>query len=552
MRQILKTITKEEWWLVGLVIFVLAFINLGALAYGYYQSTPDLAYVGLFAQTPIDLSVYFSYIRQVKDGHILLFDYFTSENQTLGTFNVVWFLIGLIAWVFSLSPEVAFHLAKVIFLPVLMVGLYLFLSYIFNAKSKRTVSYLLMAFGSGLGYYFIPFFTYIASAFPAIDHNFYWPIDLYVTESNVFTSIWHSPHFILSWAGLIWFSLFCLLAFDRKSWRYSFWASFVGLLWMNFHPYYLPMVIIVPLIYLVYLFFQTKKINGRPVICLLIIYAGSFISAAYHLFLISQSAVIALRAEQNYTLSFYLLPIIVGLGLFLPLAGLGIYRLFQKKQWSDSKIYLLIWLSVQILIFLIPFKFMSRYLQGWQLPLAVFATEGLFFYSSYLKEKTRGLYLFLRSPAVLFLFFLFAFGLSNLFNIGRDLYYFSSRQPFFYRDVDTLAGFAWLDQAADKPKVVLACDYNALFIPAASGQKVYFAHSDETLDSDRKKVEVDWFFASNYGDGQKKDWLQKNKIDYLFYSGAEKAAGSFRPAEKKYLQIVYQNPNTAIYRVIKD
>src|SRR6185436_1298916 len=82
----------------------------------------------------IDYTVYFSYIAQVKAGHYLLANLFTSELQTVFVFNPLWLFIGLCARFFHLAPEVAFHLARLVFTPLLFFALYKFIKLFFKEE----------------------------------------------------------------------------------------------------------------------------------------------------------------------------------------------------------------------------------------------------------------------------------------------------------------------------------------------------------------------------------------------------------------------------------
>ena len=142
--------------------------------------------------------------------------------------------------------------------------------------------------------------------------------------------------------------------------------------------------------------------------------------------------------------------------------------------------------------------------------------------------------------------------MSNFFNIFRDVYYFYTQYPIFYLDRNITKTFDWFDQLPKKEHTILADEYISHFIPGFSGQKVYNAHGHETLFHRQKQLILFWFFNSNENDGPKKKWLQGQKIDFVFYSDRERRLGSFRPEEKDYLSLVYQNQGVQIYQVVKE
>ncbi len=137
-----RKITTEEWrWVAWLILIVLFLIGAPYL-FGYLMAGPNLVYTGFHALTTGDLPVYYSYINQVKEGNFLLKDLFTSEPQSYGTFNLLWFLVGLMARAFNLGAPLAFHLARLILAPVLIVILYFWLSYFLRKNpSARSVCF---------------------------------------------------------------------------------------------------------------------------------------------------------------------------------------------------------------------------------------------------------------------------------------------------------------------------------------------------------------------------------------------------------------------------
>ena len=153
MKTLFNFISRSEWRFVG--ILTLALLVLTGLPYWYAWLTApaNAVYNGLHALSPGDIPVYYSYINQVKNGQIFLKDLFTSEPQNLGTFNIWWIGVGLLARFFNLSVIAAFQLARLALIPVFMVVAYLFISYFFAAAAERKTALFFLLFSSGLGFY---------------------------------------------------------------------------------------------------------------------------------------------------------------------------------------------------------------------------------------------------------------------------------------------------------------------------------------------------------------------------------------------------------------
>jgi uncharacterized membrane protein len=74
-------------------------------------------------------------------------------------------------------------------------------------------------------------------------------------------------------------------------------------------------------------------------------------------------------------------------------------------------------------------------------------------------------------------------------------------------------------------------------------------HLFETIGFTDKRVEAERFFAGNTADVWRIQLLQKYDVDYVFYGRAERKLGDLNPAERPYLQLAYENGETAVYRV---
>lgn len=548
MKQLWQSINRKEWLFVIVIILVVLVLTNASYLYGYLNSPVDSVYLGLHAQISADVPVYYSYIKQVKDGNIFVKDLFTGEPQQLGTFNIVWFLIGLLAYFFNLSPFFAFHLSRALLTPFLLISAYLFLSYIFSDKIQRKISYIFLVFSSGLGFYSIPFLDQQAN--PVLNFD-YGPLDLWIGHSHLFNSIYQSPHFIVSWNFIILIFLFSLLFFETRKKGYILISGLLSLIYFNFHPYYLLLIFPVLLVYLFYFLVKERKIDWQLILYFLVVLGFSLISAFYHFYLIKRSFVIGSRALQNVTPVYFLNPFLIGFGFLVPLALLGIYFVNQKKNWNDKLVFSLIWLVVGFSLVFLPTQFQSRYYQGLQIPLVIFTTVALLPIYHFLQKKFSfklAGYFLKNKFLFIILFFLFFF-MSNFFNIFRDFYYFYHQYPIFYLDKNIVKAFDWFDQQPQKEQLVLADEYLSHLIPGFSGQKVYNAHGHETLFHRQKQVVLFWFFSSNENDSQKKKWLKSQDIDFVFYSDREKRLGSFNPAEKDYLTLVYQNQSVRIYQV---
>ena len=494
---------------------------------------------------------FYSYINQVKSGKVLVKDFFTAEPQPFGTFNVWWFLVGTAARLFNLSLPLAFQLSRVLMIPVFTVVAYLFLSYLFSQPTQRKLVLFFLLFSSGLG-------AYVAGPLDMLSlpntEIYHWPIDLWLTEAVTFLALYQTSHFIASIMLMLLIFLLMLLGWERQRMSYAVISGLLGLFYFNFHPYYWPVIFGVLGLYLAVRSWQATRILWRNVGYLGLVFIISLPSVLYHVWLLQQSAVISQRALQNVT---YIAPwpfVLLGYGLLWPGLALGLYVATRTRLLADRLLLPLLLLVVDLGLIYSPFPFHSRYTQGLHLVLVIFTVVGLSGIWQYCRTKLtpQRFSFWLQNPALLLLLFIGFFGLSNLFSLTRDFYYFNEKplavKQFFYLPDDVVAGMTWLEN--QPAGTVLAADeVPAKFIPGFSGQVVYAAHPHETLFFYAKQPLVHWFFSENENDRARRQFLFDRQISYVFYSDYERGLGSFDPAGKDYLELVFDAPGAQVYRV---
>lgn len=553
MMDLIKSISKNEWRFVFWLVLAMLLITGLPYLYGYLSAPPGFVYTGLHALSPGDIPIYYSYINQVSQGELLVKNLFTTEPQTLGTFNVWWVLVGGLAKFFNLSIILVFQLVRLITIPIFIFFAYLFIAYFFSNPLQRKVALVFLLFSSGIGVYF-------ASSIDLIDLqgtlSYWWPIDLWLTESNTFNALYQTSHFVASITLTLLIFLLMFLAFERSKLSYAVWAGVLSLAYFNFHPYYFPVIFGVLGLYLLLLIFQAQRLLWRQISYLALVFLISLPSVIYHIYLIFNSSVIAQRALQNVTLISPPIFIFLGYGFLWLGFGLGLLFLVKKQALNNKFVFLLFWLGVNVALIYSPFPFHSRYTQGLHIILVLFTVAGLFYCFDWLKQKLnpKVFDFWVNNPVLLGLLFLILFSPSTLYSVLRDIYFFSVQtegvKTKLYLPQGVLEAIDWLGQQPPG-QVVLAADIPSKFTPGFSGQTVYLAHAHETLFFDAKTSYALLFFADNKNEQIKINFLNDEKIDYILYSDYEKALGSFNPSTKDYLKLVFDSAQAQVYQVIR-
>ena len=523
--------------------------------FGYLSAPEGTEYNGLHALSPGDIPVYYSYINQVKEGDFFVKNLFTSEPQGSGTFNVWWFWVGLLAKVFNLSLVIVFQLSRLLMIPVFLAIAYLFISFFIIEKLKRKICLLFLLFSGGLGAYF-------AAGIDQLNIKdgirYPWPIDLWLTEAVTFNTLYQTSHFIASIVFTFLIFLFILLAFEKNKSSYVIVSGLLALVYFNFHPYYVPVIYGVAGLYLFILILQARKILWHKIGYLMILVLLSLPSIIYHFVIIKQNPVIAQRAAQNITYISPVFFVIIGYGFLWLGLILGLVFLLKNKKFNNRFVFLLTWLVVNLALIYSPFPFHSRYTQGIHFILVVFTVIGLFGFYDYLKTKLKPKIFdfWVNNVTLWIILFIFLFGTTSAYMLVRDFYYFSQKpgniKTSLYLPKDFTTATQWLS-VQQKPSLVLSSALTSSFIPAFSGQPVYVAHGHETLFFYSKIIHLAYLFQDNNEalDKIKHDFLLKENIDFILYSDYEKELGSFIPAQKNYLQLVFDSPQVQVYQVVK-
>jgi len=548
LRELVKTIDKKEWRFVILLCIVMILITGLPYVYAYLNAPQGYFYNGIHSLTSADTPVYFSYINQIKSDQLMIKDNFTSENQPIGIINLVWLIVGLLAYILNLQPFWAFFIFRLFLIPICLIIFYIFTSYFFSDQVKRKLTLIFICFSSGIGIYFANLFN---AFYPNIEDGkiYKWPIDLWLPESNMFLSLYQSPHLILSWTLMILFFLFMLLALSNNKFFYSILAGLIGFFWFNFHPYYFPAVFIIVFIYALILFWPLKRWSMWLHYILSLILSLPFI--IYHYYLIKTDFFIGTRAARNIALTPPFIFVFLGFGFLLIFAVAGlIYQIKAKNLFKNKKIiFLTVWLIIGLILLYMPFNWQRRFLMGLQIPMVFFTVIFLVALTDFCKKKYNKLFLFLKKNYLTLTFiFIFFFGLSNVFDYVRDFYFFKNQLPLFYLSNDYLNAANWLKINNQNNKIILSQNLNGLIIPSLVNQRVFLAHGHETIDFNAKTSKVNDYFANKYSEKEATKFLQENNIGYIFYTNIEK--NKLAIDEQKYLNKVFSSEQIQIFEFI--
>lgn len=548
IRNLIQDINQKEWTLIVIVIFVIIVITSIPHIYGFLNTPEGFTYWGRQMLNSHDTPVYFSYLEQVQQGHWLFENLFTTESQ-IKIFNPFWLFTGLIGKIFNLPVAVTFQVTRIILIPFLITICYLFISYFFQNKQERKVCFVMLLFSSGFGVLASRWLT------PLYREKYgyaNWPMDTWVPESNTFFTLYHTPHLIFSLSLILLIFLLTLTSFENNKKRYSILAGLLALLLFQFHPFHVPTVFGVLGIYLIILCLKYRKIRWNLIGHLAIVFLLSLPAIVYHLLTMKYDWTIWQKAIQNVCLTPSWLMVLVSYGLLTILAIIGIISIWKNKLYNNRNLFLIAWPITQFLLIYLPVNFQRRLTEGLHVGVTLLANFGLFFVYNFLKNKIgpKFFLLVVNNKMLIWIIFPIVFCCSNIFILGQDIIYAYAYSKVFYISYNKLSAIKWLAQNTSFTSQIFSSPANGNIIPAFSARNVYVGHGVETAFYLQKTKETEWFFKDNKRDEQKKTFLKKNNLNYLFYETEEKKLGSFNPEEKKYLKKVYQNDEVTIYKII--
>lgn len=111
-------------------------------------------------------------------------------------------------------------------------------------------------------------------------------------------------------------------------------------------------------------------------------------------------------------------------------------------------------------------------------------------------------------------------------------------------------GMQWLGRNLDADATVFGAWETLLQIPTYADAYVFVGHKDLSSDRYRKKGEILQFFDGKTSDRWRREFLQREKIDYVFWGPTERSLGDFRPESLSLLRRVYVKEDVSIYAVV--
>jgi uncharacterized membrane protein len=201
-------------------------------------------------------------------------------------------------------------------------------------------------------------------------------------------------------------------------------------------------------------------------------------------------------------------------------------------------------------------------LSGWQIPVGILASEGLFHrlipflggrdglkgFVSRIFPKLKPVHL----HWMLVIALLFAVLPTNVYLLiwrVRDVLRVEHTHYLYSDELDALE---WLEKNTQPSDIVFSGLTVGQYVPGIAGNKVYLGHWAQTADFYTKRARVAAFFRKDTSEGDRLAILKEFNVSYVLYGREERALGDLDPSRLPYLTLVHETSNTKIYRAAFD
>ncbi len=534
------------------IIFVFVVTGLPYL-YANLSTPSDKQFMGIMLDVP-DHGQYFSWMRELSYAPLSANKLTPEPNEPL-FFNLLWWGLGRMGKVLGLGYASMFQLLRLSGGTLFLLLTYLVCTYFFPDNARRRVAFLVVTFTSGFGW------ILIALKYTLLKGQLLFPLDVFIAEGNTFLCILGYPHFIA--AALYIFTFILILRGQAKrQLRYAIAAGLVAFFLGWQHAYDLVLIYGILGSYIFLMTARDKRLPIHLIKSSVILAVISWWPALYSVILTRVDPlwkdVLAQFANAGvYTPNPLHLPILLGPAFLLAVFTAIKDNPLRLKGLDDDNLFLRAWFWSNFLLIYIPTDYQIHMLNGWQVPIALLATQGLFRYVAPFIERfitaqslrgwqrqhpelvRRGLAAALILIILPTNLYLWAWRFDEL---SRHDY------PYYLYHGETSA-LAWLESNAGPDDVVLSSLTIGQYVPALTGLHAFLAHWAQTVDFYQKSTLVGEFFAESTSDAAREQVLRRYGVDYVFYGPAEQALGNYAPDQSSFLTLVFSAPRVKVYAV---
>lgn len=546
-----QPITRSEWqWVISWSAVTLL-LSLAPFVFAWLTAPAGTQFMGLIFNAT-DGNSYLVKMQEGREGSWLFHLIYSPEHDAGAFIFLPYLLLGRLAGLLNLSNIVVYHLARLICGLALLLVSYRFISWFFSDTKQRQLAFLLICFGGGIGWLLLPFVGTSST-------------DMWVAESLSFFSILVAPHYSLATALLLLGILWVAKAFEGETiWRNFGKAATATFILGWVHPFLVVSLGAVTGVFLLRLCWQQRQLMLAKWLGLMAVGVLGLPGPVYTFIATNSDPVLRTWMAQNQTLSpepwFYL----TGYGLILVLAVLGGWKIERadypenstEKFWQQRFRLLTTWAIVTAILLYIPVSFQRRFVEGLQMPLVCLAVYGFYevFWTWYKRNHPKARikrwtnYLIqLSAISTIVIVLILIIDVTARGEAAND----TPAHPLYYYNGE-IAALNWLATNTGQDDTVITGPIDGNYIPARTGNRVFYGHELETIDIAQKGKLLAQFFDANTPQSFREQLIKDYNLHYLYYGLEEKHLlgdkPEFDPAQTNW-PVVFQNQWVTIYKL---
>ncbi len=508
----------------GLSAVALLLVNLPYLV-APSLTAPQSSFSG-FLLNPIDG---YSYLAKMRQGAAEPLEFrlpYAAEPGDGALLFVYYLVLGRVgSWV-GLAPLTMYHSARVLGAAAMFAATFLFVRRILAPGRAQWAAFGLALFGTGIGWLAVPFGLT--------------PVDLQVPEAIPFMTAYVNAHFPAA-AALLIFSVTAIAS------SYPAWLIYLASLGLSLIQPFGSLTVGASLgAWVLVEAIVRHKPDGGPAsepgserrrpqqMGVAAFLLGALPVLVYDFGVIRTHPVLGGWAAQNVTPSPSLIETLLGYGLLVPLAVIGI-RAARLRERSESRL-LVSWVLVNGLLLYGPFLLQRRLSLGLFFPLAALAGLGLERLAS---SRRRFSFLLVGTLALS----LPSHGLviaSGLSSVARG-------DPALVVDRHDEELTQWIGDHLIDSELILAGPRTGNRLPAYTPARVIYGHPFETPKAAEWRAELVRLFGWDQDPANGLERLRNLGVRYVLYSSEEMAIGS--PSWIPELDLVHEVGVGRLYKV---